>query len=346
VKRPGHAGEINVDKSSSHFLQNLRSLLSNYDDLIYISHSNMDPDAIGSIIGLAGIIKNFFPNKFKKKVFPNSISAQSKLFLKHLGVELEFIDELPNTNFLPVAVDLPDVKNIFDDKPHNNDTIKYTCENAVIIDHHAQTKDVCCQLKFVQPRFRSNCEIIYHLFTSANIPLTYPYNYALCGGILFDTGFLKFANNETIFAINSLLKTNVDLVAVREKLQATMDYSEKIARIKAAQRCRLHLIRSTIVASSHVSLYEASACRSLLALGVDIAIVLAEKKGKVRISTRQTEACFLKHGINLASIMTSIGKIIGGSGGGHPTAAAANGHENGKLAVKQIISKIKELLKT
>jgi len=161
-------------------------------------------------------------------------------------------------------------------------------------------------------------------------------------GILYDTRRFTLVSNETFAVVMDLLRAGANYGKALELLRTTMDKSEKIARLKAAQRATLHKIRDWIIVTSHVSTYEASACRAFIDLGADVAFVVAEKDNEVRISARAAQEFYEKTSINLAKIMEKVGKVIGGVGGGHATAAGANGIKNGEEGLKEALKILKE----
>ena len=106
----------------------------------------------------------------------------------------------------------------------------------------------------------------------------------------------------------------------------------------------MHNIGTWVVVTSKVRAFEASACRALIDVGADVAIV-GGKPGKkqVRLSSRSTREFSRETGVNLGSdVMEAIGPLIGGKGGGHANAAGANGKEN----LDEALAKAVELIRT
>ncbi|MFW9932966.1 MAG: DHH family phosphoesterase, partial [Candidatus Thorarchaeota archaeon] len=124
------------------------------------------------------------------------------------------------------------------------------------------------------------------------------------------------------------------------------DRSERIARLKAASRLLVHTIGDWVIVTAKIGAYEASACRGLIDLGADVAIVGGKPaKDVVRISARSTNEFYQETGINLGTdIMEPLGELIDGKGGGHPNAAGANGTRNRKKALLQSVELIRKIL--
>jgi nanoRNase/pAp phosphatase (c-di-AMP/oligoRNAs hydrolase) len=310
-------------------------------EIVLISHENMDPDAIGSILGVMALIQERFPGKHAINVFPRSISKLSRKLLDTWTITLPFLDSLAERTFVPVLLDTQSIGAVM---KSNNPNILALQQQAIILDHHHDKQGLSSRLRFTSTVVQANCELVLQLFKEAGSMPRHPTSSALLAGILFDSGFLRYAKNSTINAVHSLLATGLVLDDFRQLLSESMDASERIARIKAGMRCNITRAGDAIIAASAVSTFEASACRGLIGLGADFALVLAETKDEIRISARQTDDARKRHGVNLASIMQSIGNVIGGTGGGHDLAAAASGVKEGQEGLKQAIKAIENII--
>ncbi|MGC8850395.1 MAG: DHH family phosphoesterase, partial [Candidatus Bathyarchaeia archaeon] len=107
-----------------------------------------------------------------------------------------------------------------------------------------------------------------------------------------------------------------------EMLHMPAGLSEKIARLKAAQRCRIYRVKDWIVAVSNLSSYQASGARALIGLGADLAVVMGGKKGVYRVNLRAAESFVESTRIHLGRDLAGhLGVVFDGSGGGHNSAA-------------------------
>jgi len=299
----------------------------------------MDPDAIGSIVGLSQLIEEMVPANRAIKVFPSAISKVSRKLLASLGLELEFVDDLSSDGMLPVLLDIQQLRGSTGDSEATWQPF------SVIIDHHQEKPDLVCALKFLDANVQSNCEIVYKFYKSLGITPHEPSASALLAGLLADSGFLRYGENSTIAAAFELLQTGIEVGSVRRMITERMDMPERMARLKAGNRVTIAKVGDILIASSEVSSFEASACRGLIGLGADVAVVLSETKHEVRISARQNDDVRAEFGVNLAEIMQSVGDTIGGSGGGHVVAAAANGTVNGKEGLAQAAELVERVIK-
>ena len=111
---------------------------------------------------------------------------------------------------------------------------------------------------------------------------------------------------------------------VKDLLTSPMDYSEKVARLKAGQRAEVASYGRWAVVFSHLGSYQSSGARALISLGADMAAVGGEEKGEVRVSMRSTNEFSVLTGVHLGDLASQLGTEFSGSGSGHPTAAGVN----------------------
>jgi alanyl-tRNA synthetase len=132
---------------------------------------------------------------------------------------------------------------------------------------------------------------------------------------------------------------------VMEKLSMIPDVSERIAVLKGAQRIEFEKVGGYLVATTVVGAFEAATARALLRIGADVAIVAAHKDKEVRISMRSKRYFYEETKLNLGvDIAHELGKIIDGSGSGHPNAAGVNGKntKNINTALTEAVKIIKQ----
>jgi nanoRNase/pAp phosphatase (c-di-AMP/oligoRNAs hydrolase) len=105
-----------------------------------------------------------------------------------------------------------------------------------------------------------------------------------------------------------------------------MDVSERLARLKAAQRLTIYRMDPWIVVTSNLGSFQSSAARGILNLGADVVIIAGNEKEELKASLRSTEEFYRNSGIHLGEDVTKpLSEPYKGAGGGHPTAAGING---------------------
>ena len=149
---------------------------------------------------------------------------------------------------------------------------------------------------------------------------------ALFLGIAFDTRHFILANSITFKIIVELIEVGVDAKEALSLLSLPMDFSERVARLKACQNMMFKRVNNWLMVSSQVSAFQSSAARALLRLGAHVAVVAGQRKQKLQISLRSSQDFYEKTGIHLGrDIANLLGEKIHGMGGGHSVSAGANG---------------------
>lgn len=301
-----------------------------------VGHRNADPDAICSMYAFSYFLKKLYKG-VDISLIAEDINKVSERVISELNINVA-----SNLPFKPDIIILIDSNNLIQVGKIKESIPKDV--TIVIIDHHIAhpETDKIAHFKVIDEKATSTSEIIYKILKEANFEIEPKIALSLLIGILYDTRRFSLISNETFSITLDLLRIGADYNKALELLRTTMDRSEKIARLKAAQRATIYKIGNWIVVTSYVSTYEASACRALIDLGADVAFVVAEKEDEVRMSARATQEFYEKTGISLARVMEKVGQVIKGVGGGHPTAAGANGSKNAEEGIKVALKILEE----
>ncbi|MRH42867.1 bifunctional oligoribonuclease/PAP phosphatase NrnA [Aquibacillus halophilus] len=195
------------------------SKIKDYDKIIIHRHVRPDPDAYGSQVGLAMIIKQSFPSK---QVFVVGDEDPSLSYL----AEMDQIDDNQYDNALVIVCDTANQERISDKRYEKGSEI-------IKIDHHPNV-DVYGDLSWVDITSSSTSEMIYDLFLQGKengLQCNKAAASLLYGGIVGDTGrFLFPSTTEKTFRIVS------DLVTYgfdRTKLYDNMyEIKQNVARFK------------------------------------------------------------------------------------------------------------------
>ncbi|MHA1798965.1 MAG: DHH family phosphoesterase [Candidatus Helarchaeota archaeon] len=305
-------------------------------NIAIITHINGDPDAICGAAALKELIEKKIP-KIKCSIFSDQWTDLSANIIKklELNIEKEPCSETFDTCILFDVNNLPLLGKF-------SELIDPQTE-IIIIDHHSIYPELEKLTKkfIIKQDYTSASEIIYDQFILNDIIMSPKIALLILIGIAFDSRHFHLANRETFKKVAHLCDLGANIDEMKTLLSKPMEYPEKIARIKAAQRSKIKKVGNWVVTFSNVSSYEASACRGLIELGADITFVIAKEKDKIRISGRSTNEFFQQAKIHLGEdVMLQIGEYIGGNGGGHATAAACRGHQN----ADDVFSKILDIL--
>ena len=290
--------------------------------IILLCHHNADPDSIGSAFALKGLLNRLKPKLRIEIGVPGGPSRLSTIIMNHLKIE---INENPHFEEVGLFV-LLDTNTI--QQLNSWRTKIKTGIPLVMIDHHSphQETENISTLSIVDEKASSTCVIIYRLFKEINIEPSKAEAKALFLGIAFDTRHFILATSETLRIIADLSDENFDPQKILSLLSIPMDFSERIARLKAANRVKIVRIDDWLIAIAHISAYQASSARGLVALGADVAVVAGKKDDKIQVSFRASNKFFLSTNVHMGrDLAMPLGEFIGGMGGGHSISAGSNG---------------------
>lgn len=310
--------------------------------VVLLCHHNADPDALCSAYAFRSLLKQLRPNLEIEIGAAYGISRLSKHLLQYIPMGVK---EQPNIEKADVIVLLD--TNTIQQLDALAEKVKTAKAPIIVIDHHAahpQTEQLAT-LCITNEDASSTCEIVYSFYKQANTKPSQNEAKALFLGIAFDTRHFVLANSSTLKNIAELIDSNVNVQETLPLLSLPMDLSERLARLKASRRVKLFKMNEWIIALSHVSAYQASAARALVDLGADAVAVAGQKNEKLEISLRGTREFHKQTGIHLGKdIAKPLGEYIHGMGGGHATAAGANGAEDIDVALKRCLFLFKERL--
>lgn len=303
--------------------------------IVLVMHSQADPDAVGAAIGLTHLIRVINPNLTIRTLEP-TLSTLGHNLLEFTDYHLDPIEIKQVSS--PAFFVLLDT-NIIDPR------LIAPKRQFAIIDHHIRTPlkvDLAFDYRF--DTFRATTEIIASLYYNKDISLTQQVIKGLLAGIIFDTRRFLLADSELFECVNFLLRNNSILYLETMKLfSSSRSHPEKLACIKAAQRMKRYHINDKILLFSRVSSFEAAAARSLISLGGDIAIVIANRKQETRISFRTALGFSKETGLSLGEdVIPELINHFGGTGGGHDSAAGYNSPSLEIKSVKEFLFQIFE----
>lgn len=307
---------------------------------VLLCHHNADPDAICSAYAFASLIKQARPQTEVEIGAAQGVSRLSKHLLSFLPVDVKM---QPNVEKASVIALLD--TNTVQQLDTLADKIRKTQAPVIVIDHHAahpetqQMATVC----ITNEESSSTCEIVYSLYKQANLPLGANEAKALFLGIAFDTRHFILANSTTLKNIAELIDAGVNAQETLAMLSLPMDFSERVARLKASRRIKLFKINEWIVALSHVSAFQASAARAIIELGAHVAVVAGQNNESLEISMRANPEFHKQTGIHLGKdIAKPLGEYLNGMGGGHSTAAGVNGAGDIDAGLKRCLRLLNE----
>lgn len=310
--------------------------------VVLLCHHNADPDAICSAYAFQSLLKQLRPKIEVEIGAAYGVSRLSKHLLQHIPIEVRDQPRVENADVI-VLLDTNTIQQL----DNLAEKVKAAKSPVIVIDHHATHPETeqLATLCITNEDASSTCEIVYNFYRQANTKPNQNEAKALFLGIAFDTRHFILANSSTLKNIAELIDSGLNVQETLPLLSLPMDLSERVARLKASRRVKLFKINDWIIALSHVSAYEASAARALVDLGADVAAVAGQKNEKLEVSLRGTREFSKQTGIHLGKdVAKPLGEYIHGMGGGHATAAGANGAEDVEVALKRCLFLLKEKL--
>jgi phosphoesterase RecJ-like protein len=310
--------------------------------VLLLCHHNADPDAICSAYAFQGLLAKFRPNVTAEIGVGQGISRLSKHILKHLPVTVNLQPNVEKAD----AIVLLDT-NTTQQLGQLAERVTKTKAPIIVIDHHAAhpATEHIAKLCMTDEEASSTCEMVYNFYKQLNTKPGLNEAKALFLGITFDTRHFILAKTSTFKTISELSDIGVNPQEELSSFALPMDFSERVARMKACRRAKLIKIENWIIALSHVSAYQASAARALVDLGAHLAAVAGQKNEKIEISLRCTREFNQTTGLHLGrDIAKPLGEYLQGMGGGHATAAGVNGTGYIEKGLKRCLRLIKEKL--
>lgn len=317
-------------------LEKLSRIFEEKDEFIILSHHNSDLDALGSSIFLKDCLEDMGKNV--RMGVSKSVSKLSKRILKKFGEDVIVNPKVKDSEEV-IVLDTPSFEQL--------EPIDLGKNNIYLIDHHSsQSISKTSKISYIDEGATSTCELVYEISNELNCPINRKMSLLLLLGIIYDTGHLKYAKVETFELVSRLLEnTEKSYGEVVSMLHMKTDISERIAKLKSANRMDIYRINDYLVVFSEVGSFESSSAMSLVKFSADIAIVGNRKNNEVRISGRCNKS--ISKRIDLVDdVFKYISDIIDGSAGGHSSAASANGKNTDGLekAFDEILKRLENKL--
>jgi len=118
-----------------------------------------------------------------------------------------------------------------------------------------------------------------------------------------------------------------------------------MAKLKGAQRLKVHKLGDWVASTSTIGSFQAHVARALVYLGADVAVVGGESEGETRVSLRSNQRFSDVTKIQLGTqIAEEVVKRLGGHGGGHSTAASFSTNATEDEAIDNCVKRLAELL--
>jgi phosphoesterase RecJ-like protein len=306
-----------------------------------ICHHNADPDAICAAYSLEKLIHELDQVAVTEILYPDSASQLSERIINHLNIEASTLPRIVDADTV-VVVDTGSLIQL-----ETLRSLLYINSVKIFIDHHSFDPEIDKLATFyiLDENAIASCEIVHDIWQTMEIEPPKEVAEALLLGIAYDSKHFSIGTSKTFRIVAHLLELGATLGGIRETFQSTMDVSERMARLKSAQRMILYRVGPWIIVTSNLGSFQPSAARGILNLGADVAIIAGNEKEELKASLRSTEEFHQKTGIHLGDHLSKpLSEHYKGAGGGHPTAAGINGYGNANALLTEAADTLKKIL--
>jgi nanoRNase/pAp phosphatase (c-di-AMP/oligoRNAs hydrolase) len=317
-------------------------LLKKARAVLIVGHQNSDPDAVCSAYAFSVLARRINRKLAVNFTSPEGVSKLSKQVLNSVPLQVADRPELSTVD-LVITVDTNTLQQLGEFK----EPLLNSMKPIVMIDHHAPHPEntKTASLVLCDEDATSTCEIVLDMYETYSVPLSRGVSQALLTGLIVETGHMSIATSRTFKSAYSLIKAGADPEAAYAITRTVMDDSERIARIKSAQRVRVEHVGKWLVGLSEIGSFHASAARALLSLGAHLAVVAGKRDDELTVSFRSTREFMEETKMHLGSDLAApLGAKMHGMGGGHATAAGANVKGEVNEALKLTLTIVKEFL--
>jgi nanoRNase/pAp phosphatase (c-di-AMP/oligoRNAs hydrolase) len=304
-----------------------------------VCHRNADADAYLSAYAVSGLIRSIAPECNVVIATPGGMTTLTR----RLSTKFTHptVEQSAEEYDLYVVVDVGDEELLNEWK----EKIQASGGMKVLVDHHPLRDNAAYDRVIVDEGATSAAEVVFALYQELGAELDGQTAQALLDAIMFDSSHLAIASPGGLRAVVRLMDAGADVILARKELRTDPDYGEVLAKLKGAQRLKIHKVGGWVAATSMVGSFQAHVARSLVYLGADLALVGGESEGETRVSMRSTQRFLEGTRVQLGTqVASEMAKRLGGHGGGHATAASYSTTVGEDEAMEATLKRAVELL--
>ena len=305
------------------------NMLNSMDNILLITHSNPDGDAVGSIFAMYGILKRLGKNvRCEIKDIP--------AVMQMLASEDAFADF---SEEYVVSVDLADTQLLLPELKS-----EYADKVDLSIDHHATNVEYAKNTLLVA-RAAAACEVIFNMVNEAGFEIDTEIARCLYVGLATDTGCFRYSNAtaSTFRAAASLIEMGVDSAKINTDIFETKSRAYVMFETMAMNslktyldgKCAVLLITKDMYQKAGISESEAQGINALPRQieGVMAGVTVKERtNGAYKISIRSREP------LDASEICALMG------GGGHRLAAGCELSGSAQSVINTVVKFVKQAI--
>ncbi len=207
----------------------------------------------------------------------------------------------------------------------------------LVIDHHVEQDGELIEYEMGRiERSPSTVELVYDMI---DLPIPPRLAAVMSIGIITDTARFSQGELSTFQKLVRLLDiSDLSYNEMIEFINQPLSFGEREVILEGLTGADVQRLKNNLIlAVSRCKSHESIVSSMLKDAGADLAIAYVITETGVRVSARL--ATYLKDVVDLPGLMGKAGRLLGGSGGGHPLAAGADGLRQDK--VDEVISMIR-----
>ncbi|MBR2264210.1 MAG: bifunctional oligoribonuclease/PAP phosphatase NrnA [Firmicutes bacterium] len=205
------------------FVPVLVDFMGRYDRYLVAGHMNPDGDCIGAATAMALALQSMGKEAFV--YFDGPTDGYSEMADLYPTLDLEETCALMDMKPCAfVLLDAADDKRLGKGKELPAKAVDFIC-----IDHHVQDS-IYARMTYAEEHSCATCEILYHLFRIAGIPINRRMANALFMGIAFDTG--GFRHQNTTSSTYRIAGELIDMGADHKKILNLMFHTHTLKEMK------------------------------------------------------------------------------------------------------------------
>ncbi len=309
--------------------------LSKKSKVLILTHAGGDVDAVACAIALKEILP------FSVVIgYPDHLNQNAVLLCQALNEKPVLNPTLSKFDAL-ILVDFNSVgqagKLSFE--------LKSFSKPVLVLDHHEKESDSFkTSFGLIDPTALAASLVVFEEAKKAGLKLSKKAFKSISAGILSDTAMVHIADPKTLSVLSDCLeKSGLSWTQTVELFSISEPVSERLAKLRSANRMQLFEVDGFLVALSNVNYFESEAAAALVSLGCDVAFVagIERHSNLLRLNSRASNGFGSKTKIALSSIMKKLVPFFGGHGNGHLMAAGYNTFHN---ETSDVLAKSLELL--
>ncbi len=299
-------------------------------------HTIGDRDAVGSAVALS----EYFTHA--TVVTPDFITNNARRMLSYLGYTEKISAKFPKEADLIIVCD---ANNLFALGKLGN-AIESNKFKKLFIDHHAPHVELKVDaLAFNNESFNSTSSIVCEVMHRVGFKINKNAAILLLNGITADSADLQNSSPLAFRQIAELLEiSKLDFSFFTEYFEENIPVKNKYQVIKEISAAKVEIVGKYILIYGEATEHANVVADNALKLQADASVFWVKSNAEASISARLRPSLDKELSMHLGVMMESIGKIVGGNGGGHACAAGAYGpnREAASKAGEEIVKRIKE----